>query len=99
MTSSGKVFQEGLLQNKVAVITGGSSGICLRIAERFAEHKAKVAIIGRKQEKLDAAVAGITARGGTAMGVSADVRDYAAVDAAFSQIKDKIGRASCRERV
>ena len=52
-------FQDGLLKGKLAVITGGGSGINLRIAERFARQGAKLALIGRRQEKLDAAVQGI----------------------------------------
>ncbi|MCI0668832.1 MAG: SDR family oxidoreductase [Myxococcaceae bacterium] len=74
------VFKEGLLKGKVAFVTGGSSGINLRIAERLAEAGAKVAVNGRNVEKLEGAVRGITSRGHTALGFPADVRDYAAVE-------------------
>ena len=77
------IFRDNLLHGKAAFLTGGGSGITLRIAERFAQHGAKVALLGRKQERLDAAVAGICGAGGTAMGISGDVRDYAAVEAAL----------------
>ena len=76
------IFRDQLLKDKVAFLTGGSSGITLRIAERLAQHGARVALLGRKQEKLDAACDGIQAAGGTATGYSADVREYAAVEAA-----------------
>jgi NAD(P)-dependent dehydrogenase (short-subunit alcohol dehydrogenase family) len=49
------------LNNKVAVITGGSSGIGLSIAKKFHKEGAKVVIFGRKQEALDAAVAEVGA--------------------------------------
>jgi NAD(P)-dependent dehydrogenase (short-subunit alcohol dehydrogenase family) len=54
MSSGNHIFQNSVLGGKVAFITGGGSGICLRIAERFAQHGAKVALAGRMQEKLDA---------------------------------------------
>jgi NAD(P)-dependent dehydrogenase (short-subunit alcohol dehydrogenase family) len=52
-------FRDRQLEGKVAVITGGGSGINLAIAQRYAEHGAKVGLIGRTQEKLDSAAAGI----------------------------------------
>ena len=72
-------------------MTGGSSGINLAIAGRFAEHGAKVAIVGRKQEKLDAACGGMTAAGGTAMGFSADVREYEALAGALKKTREAWG--------
>ena len=87
------IFKDRLLEAKVAFVTGGSSGICQRMAERFAEHGAKVAILARNQEKLDAAVAAMSANdpASSIMGFSADVRDYAAVDSALSKTRDKYG--------
>ena len=85
------VFREGLLQGKVALITGGGSGINLVIAERFAEHGAKVGLIGRMQEKLDAAAKGIVDRGGIAAGFAADVRNYDALAAAISATRESFG--------
>ena len=91
MTSTNSIFRDGVLRDKVAFITGGGSGICLRIAERFAQQGAKVALAGRTQEKLDAAVAGIRRAGGDAAGFAADVRDYAAVAAALQKTREQFG--------
>lgn len=86
-----KIFQDRLLEGKTAFVTGGSSGIGLRMAERFGEHGAKVAILGRKQEKLDAAVTAIRAAGGTADGFAADVREYNAVRQALEKTEQQFG--------
>lgn len=86
-----KVFQAGLFHDKVAFFAGGSSGINLAIAERFAELGATVCIVSRSADKVQAAVAGIVQRGGRAFGQAADVRDYAAVDAALAAAADRAG--------
>jgi NAD(P)-dependent dehydrogenase (short-subunit alcohol dehydrogenase family) len=86
------VFRDRLLAGKVAVITGGGSGINLRIAQRFAEHGAKVALIGRTQEKLDAAALGITEGGGEAAGFAADVRNYDALADAIASARERFGQ-------
>ena len=80
------VFQENLLKGKVAFVTGGGSGIGQRMAERFAEHSAKVVLAGRKQEKLDAAASAICAAGGAAETATLDVRDYTAVAEALRKL-------------
>jgi NAD(P)-dependent dehydrogenase (short-subunit alcohol dehydrogenase family) len=86
------VFKEKLLQGKVAFVTGGSSGINLRIAERFAEHAATLVILGRKQEKLDEAEKSLRQHGAAdVLTISADVRNFDAVDAAFQTAHDKFG--------
>jgi NAD(P)-dependent dehydrogenase (short-subunit alcohol dehydrogenase family) len=85
------IFRDHLLKDKVAFVTGGGSGIGQRMAERFAEHGAKVVLVGRKQEKLDAAAAGIRAAGGFAETAALDVRDYAAVEAAVKKTRAELG--------
>lgn len=84
------VFRDGLLAGKVAFISGGSSGINLGIAEAFVKAGAKVAINGRNVEKLEGAVKGLQAHG-DAMGVAADVRDFAAVSQALQKVRDAFG--------
>ena len=85
------VFGERILEGKTAVITGGGSGINLAIAQRLAEHGASVALIGRTQEKLDAAASGIEQAGGKAKGFSADVRDYDALASAIRSAHEAFG--------
>ena len=84
-------FRDHLLKGKVAFVTGGGSGINLRIAERFAEHGAKVALLGRTRDKLDQASASIKAQGGIASGYAADVRDYPALESALKKARDDFG--------
>ncbi|MBN8845837.1 MAG: SDR family oxidoreductase [Sphingomonadales bacterium] len=74
-------FASNLLVGRSAFIAGGTSGINLAIAQAYAAHGAKVAVMSRKPEKVDAAVATI---GNGALGFAADVRDYAAVEAAMT---------------
>lgn len=85
------IFREDLLAGRVAFITGGGSGIGQGIADRFAQHGAKVVLAGRKQEKLDAAASAIRSAGGTVETAALDVRDYAAVETAVRRTRDTFG--------
>ncbi|MGW5063386.1 SDR family NAD(P)-dependent oxidoreductase [Streptomyces sp. NPDC004096] len=78
----------GQLVGKVAVVTGGSTGIGLATARMFAEEGALVYITGRKQKELDAAVAEI---GHGAVGVRGDVSVPSDVESLYAQVS-KDGR-------
>jgi NAD(P)-dependent dehydrogenase (short-subunit alcohol dehydrogenase family) len=84
-------FRDGVLAGKVAYVAGGSSGINLGIAQRLAEQGASVAIVSRSADKVEAAVASIASAGGRAFGWSADVRDYAAIEATLAATRDRFG--------
>ncbi len=85
------VFGQKLLVGKNAIVTGGGSGINFAIARRFAEHGAKVALIGRTKEKLDSASDEIRKAGGIASGHPADVREYDALVAAIKSARETHG--------
>ena len=77
------------LKHKVAVVTGGSSGIGLGIAKRFAAEGARVAITGRSKASLDKAVAEI---GNGALGIQGDVSQLRDLDRIFETVREKLGR-------
>ena len=85
------IFRDNLLAGKVAFFTGATSGIGLRIAERFAGLGARVAVMSRKPDKVAAAVAAIEAQGGQTLGYTGDVRNYADVEAALTQAREQAG--------
>ncbi|WP_293387766.1 SDR family oxidoreductase [Nevskia sp.] len=76
---------------KTVFVSGGTSGINLGIAHGFAKAGAKLAVMSRSQDKVDAAIAELKAHGGEVIGFAADVRDYAAVDAAFKDTSLRLG--------
>jgi len=79
----------GKLAGKVALVTGGNSGIGLATAQRFAAEGAKVFITGRRQKELDDAVRRI---GGEAVGVQGDVSKLADLDRLYDVIRQQAGR-------
>jgi NAD(P)-dependent dehydrogenase (short-subunit alcohol dehydrogenase family) len=77
------------LENKVAVITGGSAGIGLATAKLFAAQGAKVAITGRNQKNLDKAVTEI---GNGAIGIKSDSASLPDLDRLYFTVEEKLGR-------
>jgi NAD(P)-dependent dehydrogenase (short-subunit alcohol dehydrogenase family) len=78
----------GKLQGKVAVITGGSSGMGLATARRYVAEGAYVFIVGRRQAELDAAVKQI---GGNVTAVQGDVSKLADLDRLYEVVKSEKG--------
>lgn len=76
---------------KVVFVAGGTSGINLGVAKRFAECGASLFVISRSADKVAAAVGTLSALGARAAGASADVRDFEAVKGTFDQCADEFG--------
>ncbi|WP_419735963.1 SDR family NAD(P)-dependent oxidoreductase [Pseudomonas sp. COR18] len=77
----------GKLEGKIAVVTGGTTGIGLATAKRFAQEGAHVYITGRRQAELDAAVAQV----GNATGVQVDSTRLDQLDALYQRIQAERG--------
>jgi NAD(P)-dependent dehydrogenase (short-subunit alcohol dehydrogenase family) len=84
-----EVFVAKKLDGKIALITGGSSGLGLATAHRFVAEGAQVFITGRRQPELDAAVAQI---GNHAVGVRSDSSKLQDLDRLYDVIAQKAGR-------
>jgi len=77
------------LAGKVAVVTGGNSGIGLATAKRLQEEGARVAISGRSKKTLDEAIKAI---GNGVLAVQADVTKLTEVDKLYSEVSKKLGK-------
>ena len=81
----------GLLEGKVAVITGAGTGMGRSTATLLAAEGASVVLVGRRQEVLDEAAASITAQGGQAVARTADISSKDDVDALIADVRESVG--------
>lgn len=80
------------LSTDIAIITGATSGLGWRFAKVLAAQGAKVAIAGRRVERLEALKAEIAAEGGTALSVPTDMSDMAQVEALTATVEAALGQ-------
>ena len=77
--------------SRVAVVTGGASGIGLGVARQFVADGHRVALFDRDGSAAEAAAAELRAGGATALAMEVDVADRASVDAGFARVRDELG--------
>ena len=77
--------------SRVAVVTGGASGIGLGVARKLVEDGHRVAVLDRDGAGAEAAAAELQARGGNAVAVEVDVADRPSVEAAFARTRAELG--------
>jgi citronellol/citronellal dehydrogenase len=89
------IFAQGLFQDRVALVTGGGSGIGLACATELAHLGAKVAICGRKLDKIQKAIETLKEHGAAderIFGGSCDIRDPDQIAAFVGQVLDRFGQ-------
>jgi 3-oxoacyl-[acyl-carrier protein] reductase len=79
------------LAGKVAVVTGGSGGIGSATCRLLAANGAKVAVHGRDEDRIGAVVDEVGSDGGKAIGISADVTDFAAIERMRLRVEEELG--------
>jgi peroxisomal 2,4-dienoyl-CoA reductase len=85
------IFAEKILSGRVALVTGGGTGITGGVARALAEHGARVTLVSRRLEHLEPAAEKINAGGGEAFAVAADVRQPEEVESAIRQTVERFG--------
>ncbi len=80
------------LSGKIAVVTGATGTLCSAMCHGLADAGATLVVIARNQDKIDALVGELSAKGTEATGISVDVLDKAALQTAANQIIDAYGR-------
>ena len=85
------MFQSDLLKDRAVFLTGGGSGLGRSMALHFARLGARLFLVGRREEPLRETCGEIHQEGGSAAFQSCDVRDFAAVEAAFAAAETQFG--------
>ena len=88
---SARQAADGLLKDKVCVVTGASSGIGLAIARRFAQEGALLCLVARSEERLEAASQGMEGASDDRVVLSSDVTQEEQVTAVVQQTLDRFG--------
>lgn len=91
MTNS-SVFKDDVLHDRVAIITGGSSGLGFGMAAAYQTLGAHVVLVGRDSEKLAHAKADLEPLGHEVLAFASDVRSYEGTTAVVDQVMQKFGR-------
>ena len=86
------IFKDGIFQDKVAIITGGGTGIGLRTARELAQLGCTVVLGSRNKENLDIAAKQITDEGGKALAVQCNIREDESVKACIATVLEKFGK-------
>src|ERR1044072_5178110 len=86
------IFKEGILEGRVAFVTGGGTGITGGVARALAKAGAAVALVSRKLDHLEPAAKGINDNGGKAIAVASDVRQPEEVEKAVAQTIEQLGK-------
>jgi citronellol/citronellal dehydrogenase len=88
------IFRPGLFQGHVAIVTGGGSGIGLAIARTLGELGAKVAICGRKPERLEAARAELASLDVSVLAAPCDIREPEQIATFVDRVEAELGKAT-----
>lgn len=93
MSSMQSIFREDIFKNKVAIVTGGGTGIGLCIAEELARGGAKVVIASRKMERLIPAAKGLSRDyNAEVIPMTVNIRELEQVEKLFDDVLEKFGR-------